>query len=71
MIRTQEQVPAIEKLAGDNSDKLKVLVRNLANVESEEDAAAILHKVKPQMIVWSAGTLPTLPSESLLKLQEL
>ncbi|UQC74927.1 NAD dependent epimerase/dehydratase [Colletotrichum lupini] len=57
IIRTQDQVPAIEKLApsSSGSGKLNVLVRSIEDVTSQQKAQAILDEVKPDTIFWSAG----------------
>ncbi|QPH18010.1 hypothetical protein C2857_002963 [Epichloe festucae Fl1] len=55
MIRTQEQAPAIEKLAKDLPGKLNVLVNSVDDVSTQERAATILKDVKPDYIAWSAG----------------
>jgi dTDP-4-dehydrorhamnose reductase len=56
MIRTAEQKPAIEKLGQDQPGKLNVLVSSIANVKTEADAKSVLDQVKPDWVVWSAGT---------------
>jgi dTDP-4-dehydrorhamnose reductase len=56
MIRTAEQAPAIEKLGHNQPGKLSVLVSSIADVKSEADAKSILDRVKPDWVVWSAGT---------------
>ena len=68
MIRTASQQPAIEKLGQGQPGKLSVLVRSVADVQSEKDAKSILDQVKPDWVVWSAGTcvLIWLASPSLL-----
>lgn len=55
VIRTAEQIPAIEKLGSGQPGSLKVLVRSIDDVGSTDDAAAILKEVKPDMVAWSAG----------------
>lgn len=56
VIRAQEQVPAIEKLGKGLPGTLNVLVHSIEDVASQEQAAGILGKVKPDYIAWSAGT---------------
>jgi len=57
VIRTSEQEPTIRSLAGsDQRGKLNVLVRSLEDVRSESQAKTILDEVKPDSVVWSAGT---------------
>ncbi|KAF4509181.1 hypothetical protein G6O67_005469 [Ophiocordyceps sinensis] len=55
LIRTPEQIPAIEKLGAGLPGKLNVLVRSLDAVDSQERAGAILDEVKPRYVAWSAG----------------
>lgn len=55
LIRAEDQVPAIEKLAVPGKGKLNVLVRSIEEVSSEAKAKAILDEVKPDSIVFSAG----------------
>ncbi|PNY23202.1 Uncharacterized protein TCAP_06841 [Tolypocladium capitatum] len=55
LIRTQEQAPAVEKLGSGLPGKLNVLVRSIADVDSQERAASILGEVKPDYVAWSAG----------------
>jgi dTDP-4-dehydrorhamnose reductase len=55
VIRTQEQAPTIEKLGAGKPGRLNVLVRSLADVNSQDDAAGILNEVKPDYVAWSAG----------------
>lgn len=55
VIRAKEQVPAIEKLGTGQPGTLNVLVQSIEDVASQEQAADILNKVKPDMIAWSAG----------------
>lgn len=56
VIRSQEQVPAIEKLAeGVSTGRLNVLVRSLEDVAQQSHAQAVLDEVKPDTIFWSAG----------------
>jgi hypothetical protein len=56
MIRNKDQVPNVEALAGKQPGKLNVLVRSVEEVKSEEQAKAIIDEVKPDYVVWSAGT---------------
>jgi hypothetical protein len=62
MIRTAEQAPAIEKLGHNQLGKLSVLVSSVADVKSEADAQGILDRVKPDWVVWSAGTYARITS---------
>lgn len=55
VIRTEEQVPAINKLGESLQGKLNVLVRSIEDVKSEAQAKSILDEVKPDYVVWSAG----------------
>ena len=56
VIRTSEQTPAIEKLGEGQPGKLSVFVSSVEDVASEGDAQKILDQVKPDWVVWSAGT---------------
>ncbi|UNI16915.1 hypothetical protein JDV02_003303 [Purpureocillium takamizusanense] len=55
VIRTQDQAPTIEQLGTGLPGKLNVLVRSIADVDSEARARSILDEVKPDYIAWSAG----------------
>ncbi|KEY68095.1 hypothetical protein S7711_05505 [Stachybotrys chartarum IBT 7711] len=55
VIRTLEQVPAIEKLGAGQPGKLNVVVRSIEEVTSQDQAASILSEVKPDFVAWSAG----------------
>ena len=55
VIRTDEQVPAIQKLGTNNEGRLTVLVRSLEEVKSEGDAKGLLEETKADYVVWSAG----------------
>ena len=56
MIRSADQKPTIEQLAHEQPGKLSVLVSSISDVKSEADAKKILDQVKPDWVVWSAGT---------------
>lgn len=58
VIRTQEQAPTIEKLGAGLPGKLNVLVRSIADVDSDARARSILDEVKPDYVAWSAGKTP-------------
>lgn len=55
VIRKQEQVPTIEKLGTGLPGKLNVLVQSIEDIASQDQAAAVLNKVKPDYVAWSAG----------------
>ncbi|OAA71167.1 NAD(P)-binding domain protein [Cordyceps fumosorosea ARSEF 2679] len=55
VIRTAEQVPAVQRLAADLPGTLHVLVRSIDAVASQQAAQEILDEVKPDYIAWSAG----------------
>lgn len=55
IIRTEEQVPTIQKLGNNLQGKLNVLVRSIEEVKNESQAKTILDEVKPDYVVWSAG----------------
>lgn len=56
MIRTAEQKGTIEKLGQGKPGRLNVLISSVEDVKSESDAQKILDEVKPDWVVWSAGT---------------
>lgn len=56
VIRSQDQVPAIEALAPENfKSHLKVLVHSLEDIQSTAAATDLLNTVRPDYVVWSAG----------------
>lgn len=58
IIRTQEQVPAVQALAPSQNTAtghLNVLVRSLEDIKSESQARSLIDEVRPDYIVWSAG----------------
>ncbi|KAK4182296.1 hypothetical protein QBC35DRAFT_396237 [Podospora australis] len=60
VIRTQEQVPTVQKLAdevkGGQAGKLNVLVRSIEDVKNEADAKKVLDEAQGvDYVVWSAG----------------
>jgi uncharacterized protein YbjT (DUF2867 family) len=55
MIRTSSQTPTIESLGKDQPGKINVLVSSISDVKSESDAQAIIDKVHPSWVIWSAG----------------
>jgi nucleoside-diphosphate-sugar epimerase len=55
VIRNPEHESEILALSGKHPGKLSVLVDSLDDVTSESHAAAVLEKVDPDIIVWSAG----------------
>lgn len=57
VIRSADQQDTIKKLGDGQKGKLNVLLRSLEDVQSEEQASSILDEVKPDYVVWSAGTL--------------
>lgn len=60
VIRKQEQVPDVEKLGAGLPGRLSVLVRSIADVDSQDKAARILDEVNPDYVAWSAGKQRTL-----------
>ena len=57
VIRNPDQKKDILEAAGKNGPgKLDVLVSSIEDVKSEADAQKVLDKVKPDWVVWSAGT---------------
>jgi hypothetical protein len=56
VIRNQDQKSAILEAGKNGPGKVNVLVESLDEVKSEGDAKRILDHVKPDWVVWSAGT---------------
>lgn len=55
LIRAQEQVSAIERLAIPGKGSLRVLVRSIEDISSQDSAKAILDEVRPDAVVFAAG----------------
>lgn len=56
VIRSQDQVPAIERLSPPGGKgKLNVVVRSLEDVREVAQAKSILDEVKPDTVIFSAG----------------
>ncbi|KAM0421128.1 hypothetical protein ACHAPT_011020 [Fusarium lateritium] len=55
VIRTQDQVPQIERLADAEKNNLNVLIHSLEDVKDVSQAKNILSQVKPDVVVWSGG----------------
>ncbi|KAK7226733.1 hypothetical protein V2G26_014736 [Clonostachys chloroleuca] len=55
VIRTHDQVPTIQKHGIDQPGKLNVLVYDVEKISSKRQAGDLLHELKPDYIVWSAG----------------
>lgn len=55
MIRASEQQAAIEKLGQGQPGQLRVLLKSVEEVRTEEDANRVLEQVRPDWVVWSAG----------------
>jgi dTDP-4-dehydrorhamnose reductase len=62
MIRSPDQTSTIEELGRGQPGNLSVLVESVEDVKSEGDAKRILERVKPDWVVWSAGTYSSYPS---------
>ena len=58
IIRDSSQTAEIQSLGQGKPGKITVLVRSLDNIKSDEDAKKILDEVRPDWVVWSAGTFP-------------
>jgi hypothetical protein len=65
VVRNPDHEDEIKKLGQDQPGKLDVLVESIENVKSDEQAQKILDKVKPNYVVWSAGTGHAFPLETL------
>lgn len=57
VIRNPDQEKEILKLGDGQPGKVDVLIESLDDVKSQADAQKVLDKVKPDIVVWSAGTL--------------
>lgn len=57
VIRNPDQEKEILKLGDGQPGKVDVLIESLDEVKSQADAQKVLDKVKPDIVVWSAGTL--------------
>lgn len=56
--------------SGSNSNNLNFLISSLEDVKSTEDASKILNTVKPDYVVWSAGSsISYLPVTSLMTIK--
>lgn len=55
VIRSQEQVAAIEKSAAATPGRVNILVQSLEQIKDVSQAKKILDQVKPDAVVWSAG----------------
>lgn len=57
VVRNPAHEEEIIKLGDNQPGKVDVLIESLENVKSENDAQKVLDKVKPDIVVWSAGKL--------------
>lgn len=57
VIRNPDQEKEILRLGDGQPGKVDVLIESLDEVKSQADAQKVLDKVKPDIVVWSAGTL--------------
>lgn len=60
VIRDPSQTDEILSKGHGQPGKIDVLVRSLDDITSEQQAQSVLDEVKPQYVVWSAGTFPSL-----------
>lgn len=60
VIRNSDQKSAILEAGKNGPGKIDVLVESLDDIKSESDAKRILDIVKPDWVIWSAGTLSSL-----------
>jgi hypothetical protein len=56
VIRNPEQKADILEAGKNGPGKIEVLISSLADVKSDADAQKILDEVKPDYVIWSAGT---------------
>ncbi|MCJ1481208.1 hypothetical protein MMC06_001364 [Schaereria dolodes] len=59
VIRNSQQSEEILSAGNSQPGKIDVLVRSLEEIKTEELARIILDEVKPDYVVWSAGTCPS------------
>lgn len=57
LIRNPDQKAEIEALGKGLEGKVNVLIESLDDVKSDQDAQKVLDKVKPDYVIWSAGTM--------------
>src|SRR5690348_1461808 len=55
VVRNPDHVADILALGKDKPGKIEVLVESLDDVKDEAAASKVLSKVKPDIVVWSAG----------------
>ena len=68
VVRNLDHEQEILELGKDQPGKINVLIESLDNVKSEADAQKVLDKVKPEIVIWSAGNCrPLSYSPSLLQ----
>lgn len=67
VVRNPDHEKEILALGKGRKGNVNVLISSLADVKSAADAQQILNTVKPDYVVWSAGTLPllTLPASAI------
>jgi nucleoside-diphosphate-sugar epimerase len=58
VIRNAEHESEILKLGEGKPGKVSVLLSSLDDVKTQADAQAILDRVRPEVVVWAAGTAP-------------
>ena len=61
VVRNPDHQSEILALGNGKPGKVEVLVDSLDDVKDESQARRVIDKVKPNYVVWSAGTLATLP----------
>lgn len=62
LIRNAAHKADIEPLAAGKPGKLDLLVANLEDSKTEGDAQAVIDKVAPDWVVWSAGVQHPFPT---------
>lgn len=58
VIRNPDHESEIRDLGQGKKGKLDVMMSSLDEVRSEGDARGIIERVRPDAVVWAAGTLP-------------
>lgn len=58
LIRTESQRDEILQLGKGQPGKIDILVQDLEQVKTEDDAKPIIEKARPDYVVWAAGMFP-------------
>lgn len=55
LIRTEAQRDDVLQLGKDQPERIDVLVKDLEEIKTEDDAREIIESVQPDYVVWAAG----------------